>query len=215
MNNADRATLAREITIAVEVTQGTISPLALAAMVEDLVVYPLDAAVSAIRQARREVSRITLGEIIKRVIVSDSHPAPDEAFACVPVEEGATVVWTDEIAQAYEAASPLIKRGDLIAGRMAFKDAYVRIVDVARRSRLPARWRVSLGHEASHREAPIARAVQIGRISVDEARALLPNPMSGELQRALALPAPDPVKVEEIRRRIAGIRKVIARRAVA
>lgn len=111
-------------------------------------------------------------EIIDR---STGRPSADEAWALAlqAADEEDTVVWTDEIAQAYGAASEILIAGDKIGARMAFRAAYERIV---RDSVGPAKWQVSLGHDPERREAAIAKAVQVGRLSHEQAARFLPAP---------------------------------------
>ncbi len=53
----------------------------------------------------------------------------DEAWAKAlnAEDERNTIVWTDEIAEAFAAASPLLEEGDRVGARMAFKQCYERI----------------------------------------------------------------------------------------
>lgn len=174
---ASRETLAREIGVAAAVTNTELSTPAVIAMVEDLSGYSLDAAVHAIRRARRECGpgRFCLAAIIERIEHGDGHPGADEAWAMCPLSEADSVVWTDEMARAYAIAQPLIAT-DRVGARMAFKDAYSREVDAARLERRPIQWRVSFGTDPMRREMALQQAVLQQRITVERARELLPAP---------------------------------------
>lgn len=148
-------------------------------MCDDLDAYPEPQVMGALTRCRREVrNRLTLADIIARL--DDGRPGPDEAWAMIPRSEAETVVWTDEMAQAHGAAAPLLEAGDQIAARMAFREAYARLVTQARADRLPTRWMPSLGHDRDGREKPLREAVQLGRLQSDAVTKLLPAPMVTE-----------------------------------
>lgn len=111
-------------------------------------------------------------EIIDR---STGRPSADEAWALAlqAADEDDTVVWTDEIAQAYGAASEILMAGDKVGARMAFRAAYERITSEAAG---PAKWQVSLGHDPERRETAITKAVQVGRLNHEQAARYLPAP---------------------------------------
>lgn len=44
----------------------------------------------------------------------------------LPRNEADTAVWTQEMADAWRVALPLIRSGEIVAARMAFKEAYWR-----------------------------------------------------------------------------------------
>lgn len=186
-----RETLAKEIAVAAAVSGTELSKVALAAMVDDLLAYPLDRAVNAIRRARREVPRLTLNAVIDRVELGDGHPGPDEAWAMCPATEADSVVWTEQMSRAFFVAQPLLDRGDRIGARMAFKDAYAREVEQARLARAPIKWTPSLGTDAEKREQAIAIAVERGRIGHETAAAYLPAPATDKGADATKLIAHD------------------------
>jgi hypothetical protein len=102
---------------------------------------------------------------------------PDEAFAVAlrALDEEDTVVWSDEIEQAWHSAAPLARSGDMVGARMAFKQAYERIT-AGKTS--PPRAAVSVGHSASLREDRIKSAVSMGLLTADHPEALrLPAPI--------------------------------------
>lgn len=205
-----RETLAREIAVAAAVTQTEVSAVAIAAMVDDLLEYPLDAAVHAIRRARREVSRLTLASIVERVEHADGHPGADAAWAMCPRSEADTVVWTDQMAEAYRVAYPLLQCGDQIGARMAFRDEYERLVDQARQKREPPTWRVSLGTDRDRREAPIMRAVELGRLPAATAQKYLPEPTNPKVLEAIcALSLPAPGDADLVKRRLEQVKAML------
>jgi hypothetical protein len=107
---------------------------------------------------------------IEGLIADDGRPGDEEAWAiCIKaVDEAETVVWTDEMAQAWDIARTVIERGDEVGARMAFKDAYGRLVGQARKRLRPAAWTASLGHDPERRTLALTAAAQAGRIDVND-----------------------------------------------
>lgn len=78
--------------------------------------------------------------------------------------ESATVVWTDEIAQAWGVAASIMAMGDEVGARMAFLAAYERAVKAARAARRPLEWVACVGHDPSQRARAIEAAAASGRV---------------------------------------------------
>lgn len=116
----------------------------------------------------------------------DGRPGAEEAWALVlrGQDEAETIVWTGEMAQAWEIARVVMQAGDEVGARMAFKEAYQRRMDDARRAQQPAAWSVSLGHDPQRRASVVADAVMAGRLP---ASALLPALPAPSAQPLLAL----------------------------
>jgi hypothetical protein len=62
-------------------------------------------------------------------------------------DDSATIVWTNEIADAWTVAAPLLRAGDKFGARQAFVEAYGRITGEARALRQHPVVQVSLGHD--------------------------------------------------------------------
>lgn len=92
----------------------------------------------------------------------------------IPKGEGASVVWTAEMAKAFGVAAPLMD-SDEIAARMAFKEAYGKAVSEARNMGTPTKWTPSLGQDAWGRESVLKEAVALGRLKADHVARLLPH----------------------------------------
>lgn len=109
---------------------------------------------------------------------ADQRPGAEEAWAnaLLSRDESDTVVWTREAAEAFAIASPVLAMGDEVGARMAFKETYNRLVEVARRAGRPAEWQASLGWDAKKREAAITKAETAGLLPAPTVRALLPAP---------------------------------------
>ena len=149
-----------------------ISDLAVTAMCQDLATYPPAAVGAALQRCRKELRRISLADILDRI--PGQLPGAEEAWAiCAPGlnDERCTVVWTQEIAEAFGVALGL--RDDPIAARMAFKETYGRLKAEAQGKAV--KWMPSLGSDPSGREGPLLDAVEKGRLALPHVQGFLPN----------------------------------------
>lgn len=113
--------------------------------------------------------------IAMRCKTMDGRPSAEEAWAIALMsrDEADTVVWTTECAEAYSICSSVFP--DEVGARMAFREAYNRLVSEARTSGRPANWNASLGWDPRKREAAISRASVAGLLPAPVVHALLPN----------------------------------------
>lgn len=134
-------------------------------------------------------------------VVDDGRPGADEAWAIALTsrDEAETVVWTQEIAAAFDVCRPVLDAGDEVGARMAFKDAYNRLVTEARREGQPVAWTASLGWDIERREVALRSAVTRNQLAAPAVAALLPPPVSAEGYDA-----------EKASRQLAEIRKMLA-----
>lgn len=165
--------IARQLVIAAEVMGTPITEAAAEVMARELAGYADDEVNTAIRRCMREhTGRLTLAAILQRIDLG--HLGPEEAWALCPRDESESVVWTDEISEAFGAARLLRASGDETAARMAFREAYTRIMQRARDERRKPRWLPSLGHDVGGREGPIREAVAVGRLPASSLEELPP-----------------------------------------
>jgi hypothetical protein len=170
-----KADLLKALAVTAELTGTSLSTAAADVLADDLAVYPLEQVLGALTRCRRELkSRLTAAEIISRL--DDGRPGPEEAWAMIPPDEEGSVVWTEEMAQAFGVAWALIRDGDRIGARMAFKESYTRIVTEARAKQVPPKWTPSLGRDKHGRTTVIEDARAKGRLSAPHAARLLPPP---------------------------------------
>lgn len=156
----NREALTKALIVTAEVLGHELSTAGAELMVHELAGYDSKALEAALRRCTRELrGRLRLADILERI--PGRHLGPEEAWALCPRSEAETVVWTDEIAQAFRVARPLIEDGDMVAARMAFREAYARIC--AESTSTPS-WLVSLGHDVVGRSAPILEAESLGRL---------------------------------------------------
>lgn len=133
-------------------------------------------AFEAYRMERPDFAPVPNG-IAARCKLLDGRPDENEAWAIAITsqDERETVVWTNEMAEAFSLARPLLDSGDEIGARMAFKDAYKRLVDDARTGNKPAQWSVSAGWDASRRQIAVEKAVVAGLLAGPQPHLALPN----------------------------------------
>lgn len=149
-------------------------------LLSDLSEFEESSVVAALSKCRKELKgRLTLAEIISRI--DDGRPGPEEAWAILPRDEATTVVWTDEICEAWGIVRSMIDDDETVAARMAFKESYTKLVAEAREAKRPAKWSVSLGHDEIGRRAVLLAAVAKRRLTADFVNALLPSPHTGDL----------------------------------
>lgn len=146
---------------------------------------------------------------LEGMAAADGRPGAEEAWAIVQAgaDEAATLVWTAEIAEAWGIAKAVLDGGDEVGARMAFREAYNRLVAEARKAGRPVAWAVTLGHDQRRREVAVREAVLAGRLAADEVQHLLPAPVATEQVPLLGTdtPAPDMRRRNEVLARLAGI----------
>lgn len=166
-------TLAEAISLTAEVCGQALSPTAAEILASDLRDFNEAVVLAALARCRMELpGPLTLPGILARI--EDGRPDVDEAWAMMPESELASVVWTDEMAQAWGVASPLLNAGDVSGARTAFCEVYAKAVLAARIRREPPHWLPSLGSDASGRERALLDAVRKRRLSPAHAAQLLP-----------------------------------------
>jgi len=205
--------LIEAVTVALEITNTHLSDAALDFMLADLCRYPEPHVLGALLRCCRELKprQFTLEAVLSRV--DDGRPGAEEAWAAIPKDEHGSVVWTTEMRDAWAASYPLLRDGDLIAARMAFKEKYPPLVQRARDARLPVQWEISLGHDLVGRELVLLDAAEKGRLSPQKVRSLLPYHRENEglnarllalegKSAAALLPAPS----EKVKKLVADLR---------
>ncbi len=142
-------------------------------------------------------------EQIESSALNDGRPGAEEAWAIslTSRDEADTVVWTAECAEAFAICKSVLATGDEVGARMAFKEAYTRIVAQSRFEHRPATWSASQGWDVIKRAAAVKRAVLAG---------LLPAPSVAGL---LEGPAGDPTPEMDARAQLDAIRRMLAESA--
>lgn len=179
--------LSEAVAVTLELTGTTLSEVAARMMADDLARYPEQQVMGALTRCRRELKgRLTIADVISRL--DDGRPGVEEAWAMLPKDEQTTAVWTVEMSQASAVVHDLLDRGDEVAARMAFKEAYSKACQLARDRGEPVSWSASLGWDKGGREPVLMAAVVAGRLSQEQVAIYLPpgdtQPLlvSGEVQ---------------------------------
>lgn len=155
------------LAVTAELTGTVFSTAAAKALARDLEAYPEAQVMIALEHARQEVGR---GQLTPEAIISripDGRPGPEEAWSALPVDEDATVVWTEETQDAWAGCKRLLQEGETVQARMAFKEIYVARVREARRSATPVKWLVSPGRDREQRRTALVAAAREGKITRD------------------------------------------------
>jgi hypothetical protein len=167
-------TLLQAIAVTAELTGTQLSESAARVMAQDLAQYPEQHILGALVRCRRELTHgLTVAAVLTRI--EDGRPGPEQAWAMMPRDEAQSVVWTEEMAQAWGIARPLLDEGDQVAARMAFNESYRKIVQAARDAGAPVKWTPSLGHDKSGRETALMEALRLGRLTQSHVFGLLPH----------------------------------------
>ena len=172
--------LLEAVAVTAELCGRVFTPAAAKVFIGDLEAYPERQVLGALRRCRREVRGVlSVQDVVTRL--DDGRLGAEEAWAMLPKTEADSVVWTAEMAEALRTAQPLLDDGDRVGARMAFKQAYDRLVAAARDAGRPADWQVSLGHDPQGRQEALRVAVECGRLPLAYAQTVCPS-----------LPAPTP-----------------------
>lgn len=166
-----RPELIKALAVTAELTGTELTRAAAEVFAEDLSRYPLHQVLGALERCRRELkTRMVLADVISRL--DDGRPGAEEAWSMVPKSEADSVVWNDEISEAYGVASALLDH-DPIGARMAFKETYTAIVARARDRGEQPRWWPSYGREKSGRALAVRQAAERNRIPRERAMQML------------------------------------------
>ena len=172
--------IVKAIGVTAELTGTSLSGAAVAMMAKDLTaMHREEAILRALTRCRKELSRpLTAGAVFERLAEDDGRPSGDEAWAIAlqSSDEAETVVWNGEIQKAMAAARPILEAGDKIGARMAFRDAYERIVRNNREVGIAPVWEASLGWDKERRALAIETAHSLGLLSSPQVVSLLPAP---------------------------------------
>lgn len=202
----------KAIAVTAELLSTELSRHSLKRLDDDLNRYPETVVFAALERCRRELTgRLTLGAIIERISEADGRPEPDEAWSIAigASDEAQTVIWCLEIRDAYSAASSLMAIGDKIGARMAFREAYARLVRESRERASPASWIASLGWDKELREKALLQAVQLGRMSEGEIAGLLPLARTETQALRLGYKGKPKVTAEQAKANIQKIQSII------
>lgn len=173
MKQSEHAKLLEIVKSTAEIYGKTVSVASAVMFLADLDGYPPSAIVEALSKCRKELRTFpSVADVIARI--SDGRPGVEEAWAMIPKDEYASVVWSNEMAEAYGVARGLLDE-DPIAARMAFKETYLTAIARGRASGRPPKWTPSLGFDPHGRELAIREAIEKNRMTLASAQVLLPE----------------------------------------
>lgn len=151
-----------------EVLGYAITPTAAAVMADDLSAYPLAALKLALTRVRAEhAGKLTPKVVIERLEALAGRLTPNEAWAVAlqAKDERATVLWTDEMQEAWALAALVAGSGDKVGTRMTFLAAYERITSLARTAHRLPKVLMSFGSDCELRALALRNAWERGQLS--------------------------------------------------
>lgn len=167
LSSKDVTWLTEELVATIEAMGGEASMKVVGMMVADFRAFPKSQLKEALHRVRMEGSgKLTPKVLLDQLDAISGRLGADEAFALVlkAKDETQTVVWTDEIAQAWAATYSLVQSKDQVGARMAFKQAYDRIVQDARAQMKRPAPAYSLGSDPELRRVAVTQAHEQGRL---------------------------------------------------
>lgn len=174
------------IAVTAELCGRIFSPAAAMVFAADLDGFPEHAVLAALTRCRKEVRGVmTIQDVVSRI--DDGRPGVEQAWAMIPQDENTSVVWTEEMAASWGAVAPLLRDGDRIGARMAFKETYAKLVSDARDRKEPPKWTPSFGDDKLGRQAAMIEAVRHHRLTLDHAVLALGDELGESLVRQLGV----------------------------
>jgi hypothetical protein len=198
--------LLKRIAVTAELMGSQITPAAAAVMALDLSTYNESDVFKALELMRRESTRFSEKAIFDALekVNPDGRLGADEAWATIPQDESLSAVITEEMAEAYGIALPILQGGDKVAARRSFIEAYQRIVAENKANNVPVKWFPSLGHNQEMCEEVVKNAIRLGRLG-SESLKLLPN-----VEPVMALEDKRVVSNSDVRKNLKKLRAVIS-----
>ena len=177
--------LAEAIALTAEVCGRSLSPAAVDMLAEDLAEFEEAAVLAALGRCRLELQGgLRASDIIARL--DDGRPGAQEAWEMMPRSEAGSVVWTEEMVQAWATVASRMA-SDPEGARETFCKAYAQAVQAARLGRRPVRWTPSLGSDPVERERALLEAMRKRRLSPQHVSQLLPPGAISAEMRQLAM----------------------------
>lgn len=158
-----------------------LTPAAALLLARDLSSLDRQAVLAALARCRAELPHtLNIGEVLARI--EDGRPTAEEAWNMLPVTEAASVVWTNEMAQAWSGVASHLLNNEREMAHGLFVQCYAHAVLMARCKQEKVTWTASLGTDPAQREQVLLEALEKERLPADYVKELLPY-------RALSLPA--------------------------
>lgn len=126
---------------------------------------------------------------IQAATPDDGHPSPDEAWGVIAQiidNEKETAFLTEPMREAWAGCSAILELGDEVGARMCFREVYAKAVSKARRGGIAPRWLPTIGTDPEKRAEAARSALAAGKITQEQASALLPAPEPARVMGLLA-----------------------------
>lgn len=172
-----KAKIAQQVLGLAEYYDKTLSPGQIEMFVDDLEGIDFEQLKIAAKRYRTDPANVFFplpAKLIALVEQNDGRPGVEEAWALCPKDENISVIWTEEIREAFAACSPLMYE-DPIAARMAFKEKYTTMLQRARQDGIKVKWTPSFGLDKIGRELALREAIDKNRITITHARKIMPE----------------------------------------
>lgn len=116
-------------------------------------------------------------DYIKAAAGADNRPGAEEAWALAlsTLDDMKTVIWTQEAAEAFGKAQPVLEQSGAISARKTFIEIYERLIAASRKANKPPQWFASPGRDQDQRQLAMRAAVKAGLLAAPE-RIALPAP---------------------------------------
>lgn len=197
LDEQDKDWLIETLGAMMELAGQQVRPAALSLLAGDLTHLPRPALELALARIRAEHRGLILTSTVLQYVdhaMGRLLPAEAYALALSSTDDRATIVWTNEIAEAWAVAAPLLNAGDKFGSRQAFMESYARLTGEARALRRFPTVQVSLGHDPEGRTRALQEAITAGRLPGGVEA--LPDVVRDQLQLpaprdVLALPVPE------------------------
>ena len=170
-----------------EINGRAMSDAAAAMFLADLMEYPPDSIIVALKKCRLELNRFpNIADVVSRIQHADGRPGAELAWAMCPKTDGSAAFLNEEIMSGWDAANEILRfSGDAVAARMAFKETYEKAVKENRDNNISPKWWLSRAHgpnaEIENQNA-MRSAVERKLISPHTAVLLLPTFVPQESQ---------------------------------
>lgn len=115
----------------------------------------------------------TPGQIL--ALIDDGRPSAQTSWAMIPHNDEDSFVWTEEMAEAWDAARPHLKTGNHQAAFFTYKETYERLLAEKRAEKKPVKWTPSFGYNKAGREDAVIKAVQKKQLTIAMAQKYCPE----------------------------------------
>jgi hypothetical protein len=160
-----------------------VSPTAQALFFQALADYPLPAVraglANHIKRGKFTPTPAAVVEFLEAARQVDNRPGGEEAWALAltTLDEAKTVVWTQEAAEAFGIAGPVLSSSGAISARKTFLEVYERLITASRKNGIAAHWFVSPGSDMDSYQLALKNGVAAGFLPAPDVPKALSAPV--------------------------------------